>query len=47
MCIVLNGVSQSKHNYGYGYGYGYNTEEDATLWQRRWTTFKRLFKKRD
>lgn len=47
LSIVLNGVSQSKHNYGYGYGYGYNTEEDATPWQRRWTTFKRLFKKRD
>ena len=47
LSIVLNGVSQTKHNYGYGYGYGYNTEEDATPWQRRWTTIKRLFKKRD
>lgn len=43
MGILFNGVKQSKHGYGYGY---YGEEEELTAMQRRWRTFKQLFKRR-
>lgn len=47
MCIVLNGVTYSKHGYGYGYGYSYLSDEDMTPWQRRMRKLRMLFKKQE
>lgn len=45
MCVVLNGVTTTRHSYGYGYGYGYGYLSDSdkpSLWAR----IKRLLRRK-